>query len=129
MNRKIIITFFIVVAFIAGAVYFYNGYLYKDARDIASEEVTHTLTAQQLLADYENNMAKADSMYLNKTIAIEGKVTEVKDSLAILDAVVVCAFSTTPEINKDDKISVKGRCIGFDELFGEVKLDQCSRND
>ena len=129
MNKKIIITLLVVVAFVAGAVYFYNGYLYKDARDIATEEAAHTLTAQQLLADYENNMAKADSLYLNETIIIQGLVTQVADSSAIVDSVVVCAFSTTPEIKAGDKISIKGRCIGFDELFGEVKLDQCSRND
>lgn len=129
MNRKVIILLLVVIAFIAGAVYFYNGYLYKDARDITSEEAAHSLTAQQLFADYENNMAKADSMYLNKTIVIQGTVTQLTDSLVIVDAVAVCAFSTIPEIKTGDKISVKGRCIGFDELFGEVKLDQCSRND
>lgn len=30
------------------------------------------------------------------------------------------------ELKANNPISVKGRCIGYDDLLEEIKLDQCS---
>ena len=54
-------------------------------------------------------------------------VTEVNDNDLTLDNKVFCKFI---EINStiilNDKIRLKGRCIGFDDLLEQVKLDQCN---
>ena len=40
---------------------------------------------------------------------------------------IFCKFDNiVNKININDSIVVKGRCIGYDELLEEIKLDQCS---
>lgn len=112
---------------VSGLLYGYYGILYKPVRDVSTEETAFTVPASGLAGEYEKNMKTADSRYLNKTVEIKGNVTEIRDSLLIIDEKVVCGFDVKPADAKlNESITIKGRCIGFDELFGEVKLDQCT---
>ncbi|WP_241657639.1 OB-fold putative lipoprotein [Flavobacterium cerinum] len=123
MKKRIIIT----LVFLIGTGALLYGFLYKEARDVSNEASAFTVTAKKLSDEYLANTVHADAKYLNKTIDLNGVVTDVKDSLVIINHKVVCGFDTAignPGINKN--ITIKGRCIGFDELFGEVKLDQCT---
>lgn len=117
----------IVLLLVCGAAYLYNGVLYKDARNIEKEEAAHRLSSAKLLHEYKQDLTTSDSAYLNKTIEVSGKVTQVSDSLLTLDSGISCSFGTMlgQEI-KGTKVTLKGRCIGFDELMEEVKLDQCT---
>ncbi|MFL9845018.1 OB-fold protein [Flavobacterium rhizosphaerae] len=127
MKRKtgaIVILAFIII----GSLYFYYGYLYKDARNISTEEASFSLPAAQLVSNYKEGIATSDKKYLNKTIEITGVVTSIADSVVIIDSVVFCSFDILPGIKENDKVAIKGRCIGYDELFNEVKLDQCIVN-
>lgn len=126
-KRKLRIAAIVVVLIIGSILYGYYGFLYKPARDVSSEISVFTMPAHGIAGEYEQNTKKADSKYLNRTMEIVGKITEIRDSLVILDTKVVCGFDVLPTdtaINKN--VTIKGRCIGFDELFGEVKLDQCT---
>ena len=117
----------IVVLVLLSAIYIYYGYLYKSSRDISSEDAQYTLNSTQLSADYNFNSKEADARYLNKTIEVTGTVTEVSDSVLTLDSTIFCGFSQPVKKSLLYKnITVKGRCIGYDELFSEVKLDECS---
>jgi len=127
MKKKRLVTAVVVLLGLGALVYGYYGYLYKDGRNISEEEAAHTLAAQTLAGEYAGNISQADAKYLNKTLEITGKVTEVRDSLMVLDSVVFCGLDSLANNNQLNKtITIKGRCIGYDELFGEVKLDQCT---
>jgi hypothetical protein len=126
-KKKLTISAVVVIVGLGALLYIYYGFLYKDARNISSEESAFTIGADGLADAYKANTQSADAKYLNKAIEIEGMVTEVRDSVMILDSVVFCGFDSMPDKNSiNKKITIKGRCIGFDELFGEVKLDQCT---
>lgn len=127
MSKKAIFIAAIIVVITFGAIGIYKGYLYKPARDISSEDASYEVVATQLVAEYEKNPEAADSKYLNRTIEVKGIITGVADSVIMIDSVVVCGFDKLPaKKNTGNPVQVKGRCIGYDELFGEVKLDQCS---
>lgn len=120
-----ILVVLLVISF--GPYYIYQNVLYKDARDINNEESQLTITAKNLEKEYTLNPKAGDSKYLNKTIEIEGIVSEVTDSSMTIDRTVFCKMNG--KVNKtlmSKKINIKGRCIGFDDLFEIVKLDQCS---
>lgn len=122
--RKVI--FIILTIVILGAIggYFY---LYKDHRNIEQEEASVRITSKDLVTEFSNSQDSANLKYLNQVIEIQGKVTEVSDSTLVLDSLVFCSFDKKIDSGIQGKeISVKGRCIGFDELFGEVKFDQCN---
>jgi hypothetical protein len=125
-KAKWVIAIVCVVVFL-GAISLYYGYLYKDARDISTESTRHTITSSQLIADYNSDPKLADGKYLNAAIEVKGVVTEITDSVLTLDSIIFCGFNHRVKsdlLNKN--ITIKGRCIGYDELFNEVKLDQCS---
>lgn len=122
--RKII--FFIIGVLLIGAAIGYF-YLYQDHRNISQEEASFELSAQNLADEFKNDAVSANTKYLNQTIEVKGIVKEVTDSTLLLESGVFCSLNEKANESLNGKeITIKGRCIGFDELFGEVKLDQCS---
>ena len=127
MKKKFVIGGIVVFILGFGLVFLYYGYLYKGGRNISSEKPSFTLTANELVAEYSRNQPKADSIFLNKTLEIKGVVTQVTDSVLTIDSLAFCDFGHKPAKNiLKTTITIKGRCIGYDELFNEVKLDQCT---
>jgi hypothetical protein len=130
MKRKKTATIIVTLLVLASAgIYFYYGFLFKEARNIASELPTLRTSATNLTNDYNSNQERSDSLYLNKTIEVTGKVTKETDSVVVIDNTVFCLFIQKKK-NKllYSQVTVKGKCIGYDELFQEVKLDQCIIN-
>lgn len=126
-KKKYLVIASIAILICCGGFYFYNNVLYKEARNIEKEIPSYSLTPSKLINEYKSNISESDSKYLNKTIQVEGEITEVSDSILTLDSSIFCAFDK--KINKasiGNKVIIKGRCIGFDELMEEIKLDQCS---
>jgi hypothetical protein len=126
-RKKTAIVAAILLLMVSAGVYFYYGIIFKEARNIESETPDFSLTAKKLLEDYNEDPKNADSIYLNKTIEITGLATKETDSSLILENSVFCLFK---EKLKDkminNKTTIKGKCIGYDELFMEVKIDQCT---
>lgn len=130
MNKKTAIAFFALAIIGFGAYYCYNHFLYKEARNIETEEASFVIKSSDLFKDYYSDAAKADSKYLNKTIKISGTVTEVSDSTLTLDKKIFCKMTQKADFNLLNKsISIKGRCIGYDDLFEQVKFDQCTNSN
>lgn len=128
-RKKIAFVIAALLIIISAGIYFYYGFLFKEARNIQSEMPDYTISAIKLLEEYNADPKKADQLYLNKTIEITGIVTKETDSVLILQNTVFCLFSQKVKsalINS--KVTVKGKCIGYDELFQEVKIDQCTIN-
>lgn len=126
------IVFLIVTLFIMASIgiYVYYGFLFKGARNIESERPTVTTSVINLINDYNSNQKKSDALYLNKTIEVNGKVTKETDDVVVLNNTVFCLLIQKKK-NKllNSHLNVKGKCIGYDELFQEVKLDQCVINE
>ncbi|HET8885996.1 MAG TPA: hypothetical protein VFM70_06550 [Salinimicrobium sp.] len=101
-------------------------YVYQEHRNIQKEDAAFVVTADTLGKEFLSNTTKSESLYLNKTIEVSGIVTELKKDFLILDQKVFCDFEETPKAKIGDKISIKGRCIGYDDLMEQVKLDQCT---
>lgn len=126
-NKRRWIAIIVSIVLIIGAISFYYGYLYKDGRNISVEKSEFTVDAAHVAKEYADNVNNANAKYLNKTIEVKGFVTRVSDSVITLDSVVFCGFDNEIKYNTlNSSVTVKGRCIGYDELFNEVKLDQCT---
>lgn len=114
---------------IALAVMVFIGYryVYQDHRNIAEEEAEFVITAQELTQNFENNASQSQTDYLNKTIVITGSITDIGEKSILVDNRVFCQFGNLPEgLKLHSVVKIKGRCIGFDDLLGQAKLDQCS---
>ncbi|MFT5249649.1 MAG: hypothetical protein ACI93P_001376 [bacterium] len=122
MKNKVKIFIILVLVFL-GAFFVYN-YMYQDHRDIKEEKAVVSISASELVTYFnENNSEKV----LNKTVQVSGVITEIDDKNITLDDKVQCSFdSELNNLNLNETITVKGRCIGFDELFEVAKMDQSS---
>ncbi len=106
----------------------YN-YIYQDHRDIETEAAQFAMTTKSLIQEFKENTAKAETKYLNKTIEISGNISEINLKDLTLDGYIFSSFNS--ELNRNElkinkTITIKGRCIGYDDLLEQVKLDQCT---
>ncbi|MCZ6594286.1 MAG: hypothetical protein O6943_05155 [Bacteroidetes bacterium] len=120
MKRKIV--FLIVMLGLVAGAYIGYKYLYKDHRNIENEVSVMEVKPDDLLLMFQNS--KTISV-LNKTLTVNGTITQIEGNSITLDDKVQCSFENKQEqLAIGDKVHVKGRCIGYDDLFEIVKLDQ-----
>ncbi|MEJ6792863.1 MAG: hypothetical protein QNK89_09095, partial [Lacinutrix sp.] len=124
MKKKYLILL-LLVATIGIIVY---NYVYQNHRDISSESADFSSTSTILLNKFLNDSQTAETKYLNKTIKITGQVSEINTTDVTLDDAIFCSL-----LNKENKqfklnqtVTIKGRCIGYDDLLEQIKLDQCT---
>ena len=118
------ITFLIVVTVAWGS----YKYLYKDHRDIDKEEAVFKINSSIVNTEFSNDLIETEKKYLNKTIEISGDISEITENDLTLDGLVFCLFTKSIEssIKLNAQVTIKGRCIGYDDLLEQVKLDQCT---
>ena len=121
MKRKLIVLLVLILLAFAG-----YKYLYQDHRDIKKEQAEFVVSTSSITKEFFQNVIEAEKKYLNKTIQINGTITEVNEKDITLNNTIFCQFSN--EINSIQKINntitIKGRCIGYDDLLELVKIDQ-----
>lgn len=101
-------------------------YVYQKHRNIQITEADFRSAPKELQYEFVKDSNVATKKYLNKIIMITGVVSE-KDSESItLNDKILCYLSTNMDKNFNTTVTIKGRCIGFDELLEVVKLDECS---
>lgn len=117
----------LLIAIIGG--YLGYNYIYQDHRDIDAETPEFTVTSEIVAKEFADNASAAETKYLNKTIMVSGKITEVNAKDITINNTLFCNLSEgyeTTNFKVNDNITIKGRCIGYDDLLEQVKLDQCS---
>ena len=121
MNRKWIITLILLLIVFLG-----YKYIYQDHRDIQKEQAEFVVFSTSITKEFLQNSMEAEKKYLNKTIEISGVITEITENDITLNNNVFCQFSSkiTTLFTTKDSITIKGRCIGFDDLLELVKIDQ-----
>jgi len=128
MSRKVKIVGILLLAVLLIGISI-NYVFHGGARDLATEEAEFTISSKDIIGEFSLDVAKANLKYSDKAISISGKVTAVSDSIVTIDNTIICNFKIPDSNIKNDQfINVKGRLVGFDDLMGELKLDQCSIN-
>ncbi len=117
MNWKIFRSVLPLVALIAFA--YYTTSL---KTDYTKEEPVIKTDAHELTWQFQMNEG---SELLNQVVQVKGKVTGYDSLLLILDHRVICQLHDQqmmrPEIG--DTVSLKGRCVTYDDLLEELRLD------
>ena len=62
--------------------------------------------------------------FLNQTVTVSGVVTFIDDHSITLDDALVAQFAMGHTAQLNQQLTLKGRCIGYDDLFEVVVLDQ-----
>lgn len=126
MNKKFKIILFSIATFGVLAFTGYNYVMYGGARNLSSEETAYTVSSKNIANEFSSNVEIANKKYLEKAIAIKGTITKITGTEVIIDNSIICNLKELdPSITKDQVITLKGRVVGYDDLMGELKLDQC----
>ena len=125
MNKKLL---FCLIIFSLGLYVSYK-YVYQEHRNIYIEEPKYMLTSDSLFHYFSINQKEANQIYINQILKIKGVINTVSENQLILYPGIVCLLDNNFEITEvlsKDTIELKGRCVGFDDLFFEVKIDQAT---
>lgn len=129
MKKKIKIAIGIFIAILLIGYLGYNYVMHGGARNLEKEEAAFVVTASQISSEFTTDINKANAKYLEKAVAIQGKVTDISENQLIIDNNVICALKEIDNsVKLNQTITVKGRVVGYDDLMGELKLDQCFIN-
>lgn len=125
MKTKIIIKLVLAGVLIFSLIYVYRS-VFPGKRNIVAEKADFEISASAL----RDSMAIKEIAlkYSDKVLLVQGTVSAINGSSVNLDQAVeaVLIADPSPMVQKGDQIVIKGRCVGFDDLLGEVKLDQAS---
>lgn len=126
MNKKFKIILFSIAMVGILAFTGYNYVMYGGARNLSTEETAYTVTSKSISTEFASNIETANKKYLEKAIAIKGTITKITGTEVIIDDTIICNLKEIdPSISKNQVITLKGRVVGYDDLMGEVKIDQC----
>ena len=112
--------------FIIGSIIIYVIYN-KPHKDFDKLPFDDTIESIDLVSFYQDNPDNANTRFLDKIILVIGTITDIEKNIIILDNSIVCKLDPsqmiTEQININTEVSVKGRCIGYDDLLEEVRID------
>jgi hypothetical protein len=127
MNKKLKILLLFIIVIVVGFISMRLYINYGGKRNIQTEETAFTVSSKAITNEFISNLDDSNKKYLDKPVVISGTVTSINENEVIIDEVVNCNFlNLDSSIKKDQKIVLKGRVIGYDDLLGELKLDQCN---
>ncbi len=105
-------------------------YLYQDHRDVSATTAVNTFNSNQLLDVFQDSVIENDKEILDQVILITGVATSASEYSVILDHKIFIEFdqknynASNYVINKNQTYTIKGRCLGYDDLLEEVRIDQ-----
>ena len=133
--KKILLSLF-VIGLVGGGIIFWYVDTKKPA-DIRKMEANFEITSTKLVADFNANEDSANKKYLDKVIAVSGKISDIavdsSKATVILEsgdpmAAVTCSFyddeaSKVKQLQKGTPVIIKGNCTG---KLMDVVLNKCS---
>lgn len=102
----------------------------KPHKNYSNTKPNITIDSSNFINEFKTNSTLATEKYLNQIILISGNVTDTLTKSVVLNNGIVCTFDSLSLkalglIQIDNEVSIKGRFVGFDDLFKEIRLDHC----
>lgn len=117
----------LLIILLATAVYFVWN---KPHKDYSTMRTDITISSLNFINEFKANSTLATEKYLNQIIFVSGNTTDKLTKSVVLDNGIVCTLDSSSLkalrlIQINNEISIKGRFVGFDDLFEEIRLDHC----
>lgn len=120
MNKKLVIALLIILTL---AVVGYN-YLYQDHRDVANSVAVASFKSAELLSVFTDNDSSNDIKALDQVIEVKGNITYLSEKAITMDGLIFIEMIEIVDLELGQEIIIKGRCLGYDDLMEEVRIDQ-----
>lgn len=103
-------------------------YLYQEHRDVAATTPVARFNSQELLTLFKDGDPHNDEQALDQVILVSGTITQITATSIIIDGSVFISISDVSNFEVGQHVTLKGRCLGYDELLEEIKIDQAILN-
>ena len=122
--KKYLILVFIVLLIIVYAVW------NKPHKNYSNTKPNIIIYSSNFINEFKANATIATEKYLNQIILVNGNVTDKLNKSVVLNNGIVCSLDSSSLdalelIQINDEGIIKGRFVGFDDLFKEIRLDHC----
>ena len=102
----------------------------KPHKNYSNTKPNITIDSSNFINEFKTSSTLATEKYLNKIILVNGNVTDTLTKSVVLNNGIVCTFDSLSLkalglIQINNEVSIKGRFVGFDDLFEEIRLDHC----
>ena len=102
----------------------------KPHKNYSNTKPNITIDSSNFINEFKTNSTLATEKYLNQIILVKGNVTDRLTKSVVLNNGIVCTFDSLSLkalglIQINNQVSIKGRFVGFDDLFEEIRLDHC----
>ena len=102
----------------------------KPHKNYSNTKPNITIDSSNYINEFKTNSTLATEKYLNQVILVNGNVTDRLTKSVVLNNGIVCTLDSSSLkalrlIQINNEISIKGRFVGFDDLFEEIRLDHC----
>lgn len=103
----------------------------KEHRDVGKEQPAYKLTTAELLTAFQENEEEANAKYIDKTVLITGEFLESEgdeDRITYILNGAACTMTNKPDKSPQpgEEVKIKGRVTSYDDLFGDIRLADCS---
>ncbi len=123
MNRFRRIALYLLVLALAAGIIAYRQWN-KPHTDFTELDAAAQLTVTELVQSFDHG----SSPWLNQPVEVTGQIGQADENGGTLEGGVVFTWAEgiTPQVLRSgDGVTLKGRLVGFDDLFGEARMDQC----
>ncbi len=129
MKKRLIIAIICLLVGIVALGTILNYTFNPKPRVIAEETAAFSTTATAIQLEFSDSEQKASKKYLDQVVKISGEITAIETKSIILNNSVLINFlgDTLPDVQIGSVLLIKGRCVGFDELLMQVKVDQAQK--
>lgn len=124
-KKILVIASLLVIGSFSYGIYLFN----KPTKQIENEKPDLIFKATELVTTF-NNSSQLTSKLINKIIEVTGKVSmlenNVESKIIILNNGIKCELvDLTANLKKDQLVTIKGICSGYDDMFNELSLTKC----
>ena len=124
LTKKYLPPIFILILIIVYAVW------NKPHKNYSNTKPNITIDSSNFINEFKTNSTLATEKYLNQVILVNGNVTDRLTKSVVLNNEIVCTLDSSSLkalglIQINNEVSIKGRFVGFDDLFEEIRLDHC----
>ena len=117
----------LLIILLAIAVYFVWN---KPHKDYSTMRTDITISSLNFINEFKANSTLATEKYLNQIILVNGNTTDKLTKSVVLDNGIVCTLDSSSLkalelVQINNEVYIKGRFVGFDDLFEEIRLDHC----
>lgn len=124
LKRNRVLFGIIVIVLLAMALW--ASYQYVFSAPETTKQITETFKGEA--KEFSYLVTENSTQWTGKVIQLTGTVTEINDAGILLNETIYCQFENEAHIQhitKNQRLVIKGKFVGFDELLMEIKLNQC----